>query len=112
MNPFDLLTPAIRLAYHGLTGLAAVLTPVAGSARGALALVLLTMIIRLAILLLSIRMIRADRLRRSLAPELDRLRRQHSEDPSRLLEETRRMFARPVAACSPVSARPWRRHRS
>jgi YidC/Oxa1 family membrane protein insertase len=84
VNP---LAPAVSLAHSALLSLVPLLTPLLGAASVAGAIVLLTLVVRAALVPLSIRIVRAERARLALAPVLDRLRRKHSADPARLLRE-------------------------
>ena len=87
MSPYDLLDPAVSLAHTLLTALAeAVPGPVGGPAL-ALAVVVLTALVRAAMLPLAVRILRAERARAALAPELARLRTRHAGDRERLARE-------------------------
>jgi YidC/Oxa1 family membrane protein insertase len=83
----SLLDPAVTVVHSGLTLLAAGLQPVLGGAAVAVALVLVTLVVKACLLPLAIRVLNAERARRTLAPELDRLRRRHQKDPARLARE-------------------------
>jgi YidC/Oxa1 family membrane protein insertase len=87
MSLFSLFDPAVVLVHTGLTALAAGLHPVLGSADVAVALVLVTLIVRACLLPLAVAVLRAERARQALAPELARLRSRHAEDPARLVRE-------------------------
>ena len=87
MSPYDLLDPAVSLAHTLLTAIAeAVPGPVDGPAL-ALAVVVLTALVRAAMLPLAVRALRTERARAALAPELARLRRRHAGDRERLSRE-------------------------
>lgn len=87
MSPYDLLDPAVSLAHALLTAIAeAVPGPVGGPAL-ALAVVILTVLVRAAMLPLAVRTVRAERARAALAPELARLRTRHAGDRERLARE-------------------------
>src|SRR4051794_34982478 len=101
MSVLSLLDPAVTLLHTGLTALAAGLHPVLGGAAVAVALVLVTVLVRVALLPLAISVLRAERSRRALAPELARLRRRHVNDPTRLLHELQ--AAHRNAGVSPVA---------
>src|SRR3954454_9157075 len=87
MSVLSLLDPAVTLIHTGLTALAAGLHPVLGGAAVAVALVLVTVLVRAALLPLAVSVLRAERSRQALAPELARLRQRHANDPSRLARE-------------------------
>jgi YidC/Oxa1 family membrane protein insertase len=84
MSLLSLFDPAIVLVHTGLTTLATELQPALGSAGVAVALVLVTLIVRTCLLPLAVAVVRAERARQVLAPELARLRTRHAKDPARL----------------------------
>ena len=87
MSPYDLLDPAVSLAHTLLTAIAeAVPGPVGGPAL-ALAVVVLTALVRASMLPLAVKTLRAERARAALAPELARLRTRHAGDRERLARE-------------------------
>lgn len=92
LNPLHLLDPFVPIAHAALLHLDAVLAPGLGDPAVAVSLVLLTGLIRLMILPLSVRVARAERARRALAPRLAELRRTHPDDAARLLHETRAVY--------------------
>ena len=91
-----------------LTTLTAGLSPVAGGAAAALAVVLLTLAVRLALVPLAVLQIRAERDRRRLAPQLAALRRRYGHDTRRLQEAVQCLYTServsPLAGCLPVLA--------
>jgi len=101
MSVLSLLDPAVTLVHTGLTALASGLEPLLGAAGVALALVLVTIVIRACLLPLAISVLRAERARAALAPQLARLRSRHAEDPARLLREVQ--AAHREAGISPVA---------
>jgi YidC/Oxa1 family membrane protein insertase len=78
----------VGYAHAAIEGLASLLTPLAGSLAVALAIVLFTLIVRLAITPLTYWQIRSGRRREALAPQLASLREKHAQDPSALAAET------------------------
>ena len=101
MSPYDLLAPAVTLAHTLLTAIAeAVPGPVSGPAL-ALAVVVLTALVRAAMLPLAVRNLRAERARAALAPELARLRTRHAADRERLAREL--LAAHRAAGVGPLS---------
>lgn len=87
MNPLALLDPAVSLAHSVLATTAGRLEPVLGGAAVAVSLVLVTLLVRGLLVPLSVRVARADRARRALAPTVQALRRRHASDPERLVRE-------------------------
>ncbi|MBE3008291.1 membrane protein insertase YidC [Microbispora sp. NEAU-D428] len=61
---------------------------------GGLAIVLVTLAVRLSLLPLSVRVARAQRIRTRLAPQVDRLRTRWKNDPQRLLREVNALYAK------------------
>lgn len=87
MSPYDVLDPAVLLAHTLLTAIAeAVPGPVSGPAL-ALAIVVMTVLVRAALLPLAVRTLRTERARAALAPELARLRTRYAADRERLARE-------------------------
>jgi YidC/Oxa1 family membrane protein insertase len=82
-----MLDPALNLAYLTLTTLADGVRPLVGSAAVAIAVVMITLVARACLLPLAVSVLRADRAKRALAPELERIRRKHGSDPARLSRE-------------------------
>jgi YidC/Oxa1 family membrane protein insertase len=78
----------VGYAHAAIEGLASLLTPLAGSFAVALAIVLFTLLVRLAITPLTYWQIRSGRRREALAPQLASLRAEHAQDPSALAAET------------------------
>ena len=100
MSPYDLLDPAVSLAHTLLTAIAeAVPGPVSGPAL-ALAVVVLTVLVRAAMLPLAVRAFRAERARAALAPQLSRLRTRYAADRERLAREL--LAAHRAAGVSPL----------
>jgi YidC/Oxa1 family membrane protein insertase len=87
--PFDAVT---GVAYDLVTGLTSALDPVTGGLSAAVAIVVFTALVRLALLPLSRRQAEADRTRRRLAPEAGRLRERHRADPVRAHQEITALY--------------------
>jgi len=91
-----------------LMGLAALLEPLAGSAAGAASVVLLTLLVRTALIPAGIAQAKAEQTRSRLAPRLRDLQRRHKKDPERLQRETMKLYAdekaSPFAGCLPMLA--------
>lgn len=88
----SLLTPAIVAAYHAVTALSAVFVPVLGGAGPAVAIVVFTAAVRLALHPLNRAQMRAQlasqQARAALAPAVAKLQRKHKNDPLRAQRET------------------------
>ncbi|WP_061290239.1 membrane protein insertase YidC [Herbidospora cretacea] len=73
-------------AYHATAALA-------GLVGAAPAIVLLTLLVRLALLPLAVRQAKLHRIRAKLAPDVAKLRERHAADPERLVRETQALYA-------------------
>lgn len=106
MLAFAPLHTAASAAATVVTWLADTLTPLAGGAATAVAIVLFTIGVRLLISPLTLAQVRGERRRAALAPEVRDLQRRHADDPARLQSELfalyRRAGANPVAGCLPA----------
>lgn len=84
------------------------LAPVAGSWAPLLAIVVLTVLVRLLLLPVGVSQVRAERTRRRLAPELAALRKRHAGRPEELNRKIIELYQRngtsPVAGCLPLLA--------
>lgn len=77
----------VDLAYHLVCWLAAILAPLFGGLAAAAAIVVFTMLIRLALMPLSYYAVRGERARGRLLPQVQELQRRHAKDPERLQRE-------------------------
>jgi YidC/Oxa1 family membrane protein insertase len=108
MNLSDLPPVAAVLdgAHALLMHLAALLGPLAGASSAAAAIVLVTLLVRAALIPVGISQAKAERTRARLAPRLAELRRRHASDPERLQRETMALYAdegaSPFAGCLPM----------
>jgi len=102
----SILDPLRDGLYHLLLAFQGVLAPLVGSHSAWLAIVALTVTVRVMLLPLALMQWRATRAMQALAPEVRELRRQHADDPSRLRSELAKLYAdhnaRPLAGCLPV----------
>ncbi|EXG81455.1 membrane protein insertase, YidC/Oxa1 family, C-terminal domain [Cryptosporangium arvum DSM 44712] len=87
--PFDL---PILYAHAAVEWGSALLTPLAGSAATAVAIVLATLGVRLLLLPLTFRQIAVERRRAALAPRVQKLRDRHADDPLRALTEVSALY--------------------
>jgi YidC/Oxa1 family membrane protein insertase len=105
MSLSALFDAAVGVAHSSIEGLAALLTPIAGGAAVAVAIVLFTVAVRLLISPLTYLQIRGERRRAALAPHLSELQRKHRDDPATLAAETLALYrangARPLAGLVP-----------
>ncbi|MBI5161067.1 MAG: membrane protein insertase YidC [Micrococcales bacterium] len=94
VNPFDLppLAAALAAASTGLAALAAALEPLAGAASAALAIVLVTLAVRAALIPLGRAQVRAESVRRRLAPRLRELRTRYRTRPETLQAKTFELY--------------------
>ncbi|KRE21087.1 membrane protein insertase YidC [Agromyces sp. Soil535] len=103
---FPPLAALLDGAHALLMGLADVLQPLAGTSSAAAAVVLVTLLVRTALIPVGISQAKAERTRARLAPRLAELRRRHANDPERLQRETMALYAAdgtsPFAGCLPL----------
>ncbi len=110
MDPFALppFAALLELAHTSVVGLTGLVAPIAGESSAALAVVLFTGLVRLALVPVGASQVRAEFVRRRLAPELADLRRRYRSDPRTLQEKSlalyRREKASPVAGILPTLA--------
>lgn len=93
-------------AHALLMGLADLLQPLVGVSSAAAAIVLVTLLVRAALIPVGVSQAKAERTRARLAPKLAELRRKHGGDPERLQRETMALYsdegASPFAGCLPM----------
>jgi len=110
MDPTTLpvVGPLLHAGADLLTALTTGLSPVAGDAAAALAVVALTLAVRLVLVPLAVVQVRAERDRRRLAPQLAALRRRYGRDAQRLQRAVQELYTServsPLAGCLPVLA--------
>ena len=90
----DLLGVPVDAAYHLVSGLTAVLTPVLGGLAAAAAIVLFTMAVRLVLMPLSLRALRGQAAQARLAPQLQALRQRYARQPDKLQHEMSALYKR------------------
>ena len=92
-------------AHAVLMALAALLEPVIGIASAAAAVVLVTLLVRAALIPVGFSQAKAEQTRSRLAPKLAALQRQHKNNPERLQRETLQLYGdegtTPFAGCLP-----------
>lgn len=83
----SLFDPAVRLLHSAVVTVAGLLDPWLGGQAVVVALVLTTLAVRAALVPLSVRMLRAERAKAALAPELARLKARYGKDRQRFATE-------------------------
>ena len=93
-------------AYRAMLALVDLLSPLAGTAAAALAIVFVTVLVRTALIPVGVSQARAAQTRARLAPELRELQRRYAKSPQRLQQETAHLYKRenasPFAGCLPL----------
>src|SRR6478735_7860915 len=88
-----------------LAALTTTLTPLAGALAAGLAIVGLTVAVRLLLLPLGVAQVRAEKQRARIAPRLAEITKRHGKNPERMLAEQRRVYTEagtsPLAGCLP-----------
>ncbi|GAA4373593.1 YidC/Oxa1 family membrane protein insertase [Agromyces bauzanensis] len=108
MDPYRFPPVAALLdgAHHLLMGLAGLLQPFIGVSSAAVAVVLVTLLVRAVLIPVGVSLAKAERTRARLAPRLAELRRRHGTDPERFQRETMALYASqgasPFAGCIPM----------
>jgi YidC/Oxa1 family membrane protein insertase len=88
MSIFAAFGAVVGVAHTAIEGLATLLTPLTGGLAGALAIVVFTLAVRAMISPLTYVQVRGERRRTALAPQIEKLRRKHQNDPMTLATET------------------------
>lgn len=110
MDPFAFppLAALLNAAYGALLGLSSLLEPLAGASAAALAVVLVTLLVRTLLIPVGISQAKAEQIRSRLAPKLRELQRRHKKNPERLQKETLALYrdenTSPFAGMLPVLA--------
>lgn len=93
-------------AYGLVTFLGELFAPIAGDLGAAVAVVVLTLLVRAALIPVGVSQVRAEQIRRRLAPQLAALNERYAGDRERLQRETMALYARenasPFAGCLPL----------
>lgn len=105
---FPPVAALLDLAYSGLVALSAFVEPLAGASAAALAVVLVTLLVRAVLIPVGISQARAEQTRARLAPRLRDLQRRHKKNPERLQKEMLELYrsenTSPFAGMLPVLA--------
>jgi YidC/Oxa1 family membrane protein insertase len=100
------ISVTLDAAYALLMGLASLLQPITGDASAAIAVVLLTVMVRAILIPTGVAQARADQTRARVAPKMQALQRRYKNDRERLQRETMKLYtdegASPFAGCLPV----------
>ncbi|GAB2513154.1 YidC/Oxa1 family membrane protein insertase [Nocardiopsis aegyptia] len=106
MYSFGPIAAAMSLLSTILSGLAAWLTPLTAGLSFGLAVVLLTVVVRLVLVPLGVAQVRAEKARARIAPRLAAITAEHRNDPQRLVAEQRKAYEEagtsPLAGCMPA----------
>jgi YidC/Oxa1 family membrane protein insertase len=84
----------VGAAYHLVSGLTGILTPVLGGLAAVAAIVVFTMAVRLLLMPLSLRALRGQAAQARLAPQLVALRQRYGKQPDRLQREMAALYKR------------------
>ncbi|HEY3979456.1 MAG TPA: membrane protein insertase YidC [Streptosporangiaceae bacterium] len=84
----------VDAAYHLVSGLTGILTPVLGGLAAVAAIVVFTMAVRLLLMPLSLRALRGQAAQARLAPQLLTLRQRYGKQPERLQREMTALYQR------------------
>ena len=99
------IAAAINLLSAVLAALTSLLTPLTGALAAGLAVVGLTVAVRLLLLPLGVAQVRAEKQRARIAPQLAEISRRHGKNPERMIAEQRKVYAEagtsPLAGCLP-----------
>lgn len=105
---FPPIAAAFDAAYALVGGLTTLFDPVAGAAAAAVAVIVLTMLVRTALIPVGISQVKAEWTRRRLAPRLQALQRRYEKNPQLLQERTMALYraekASPFAGMLPALA--------
>ena len=101
LTTLPIIGPLVQLGAAGLHQFIDLLEPLAGSGAAALAVVLITLGVRILLIPLDIRLVRAEGARRRLAPHLAELRRRWKRRPEELQRRTMELYKN--AGVSPVA---------
>lgn len=102
------LAALLDAAYGALGGLTTLVEPVAGASAAALAVVLVTLLVRALLIPVGVSQAKAEQTRARLAPRLRELQRRHGKRPERLQQEMLALYrsenTSPFAGMLPVLA--------
>jgi YidC/Oxa1 family membrane protein insertase len=89
---FSIFGIPVDAAYHLVSGFTGILTPVLGGAAAVAAIIVFTMAVRIVLMPVSFRALRAQAAAARLAPQLQALRRRYARQPERLQSEMSALY--------------------
>ena len=94
MDPFLFppIAAVLEAAYRFVEGLAALLQPIAGTSSAALAILLVTALVRTLLIPIGVSQVRAEGTRRRLHPHILALQRRHRKDPVTLQQKMAELY--------------------
>ncbi len=95
---FAPIAALLELASTAVNGLASLFTPVAGASAMALAIVALTVLVRICLIPLGTAQARAEVTRRRIAPKLREIQTRHKKNPEKLQRATLELYAEEKAS--------------
>lgn len=103
---FPPIAAVLDAAYAVLMGLAGLLEPLIGVTSAAAAIVLITLIVRAALIPTAVSMAKGEQTRARLAPKMQALQQKHKNNPERLQREMMKLYSdegtSPLAGCLPM----------
>lgn len=106
LTNLPLISTLLDLTSSGLMALTALLTPATGAFSAALAIMLVTLVVRIGLIPAGIAQAKAEQVRARLAPRLRELQQRHRGNPERLQRETMQLYrsegASPFGGCLPI----------
>lgn len=108
MSLYDLgpVSAVLQAAYVGVTALTTWFTPFAGDLAAALAIVVLTLVVRAALIPVGISQVRAEFTRKRIAPQLAAIQKRYKKNPELLQQKTLELYrtekASPFAGMLPT----------
>src|SRR5712692_5376629 len=91
---FSFLGVPVDAAYHLVSGITGILTPVLGGLAAVAAIIAFTMAVRILLMPLSLRALRGQAVQARLAPQLQALRQRYARQPERLQREMSALYKR------------------
>ena len=110
MDPFSFapIAALFSVTYSGVAAMASLLVPLVGAASAAVAIILLTLLVRTTLIPIGLSQAKAEAVLRRLAPELLVLRRKYGKNPQLLQQKTMALYkaehVSPLAGILPAIA--------
>jgi YidC/Oxa1 family membrane protein insertase len=108
MNPYEFgpIAAVLDAAYGVVMSLSSFLTPYAGTASAAVAVIVVTLLVRALLIPVGVSQVKAANARKRLAPHLAALQKKHGKDRETLQRKTLELYQRekvsPTAGCLPM----------